>query len=107
MSSRMQRMLPVILGALLATGCIAANQLNDVLGAVLAPPGSTESQVAGEITNVDTRNQVVEIRTSDGRTGQVRFDSNTRVTYQQQQYGVNALERGDLVSMRLQTVNNN
>jgi hypothetical protein len=103
----MHGVLPLVVGALLATGCGAARNLDEAIGAVLAPPGSTESQVSGEITNVDTRNQIIDLRTSDGRSGQVRYDNNTRVVYQQQEYNVTALERGDVVSMRLQNTNNN
>ena len=102
------RWAPVLGLALLASGCGAARQLDDVLGAVLAPQGgATNGQLSAEITNVDTRNQYLEVRTSDGRTGQVRFDSNTKVIYQQREYPVSALERGDQVTMRVQSANNN
>src|SRR5688572_11924653 len=94
-----------LLAAASLSGCGAAQQLDDVLGAVLAPQGN--QQVAGEVLAVDTRNQQIQIRTAEGQTGYVNYDANTRVVYNNQQYNVTSLERGDVVSMTVQTVNSN
>ena len=56
---------------------------------------------------MDTRNQQIQIQTTDGRTGYINYDSNTRVYYNNQQYNVTSLERGDLVAMTVRTTNNN
>src|SRR5687768_1170236 len=91
------------LGLALATvlsGCGAAQTLNDAIGAVLAPPNS---QMAGEVVSVDTRNQQIRIRTPDNQTGWVHYDGNTKVLYQQQEYTVASLEPGDVVSITLQS----
>lgn len=95
--------LTLIAAATLAA-CGAAREIDDVLGGVFAPP---TSQLSGEVQVVDTRNQQIQIRTSDGRTGYVNYDSNTRVLYNNQQYGVTSLERGDLVTMNVQTIDTN
>ncbi|MEX2281622.1 MAG: hypothetical protein WEE89_03930 [Gemmatimonadota bacterium] len=94
-----------LMAAASLAGCGAAQQLDDVLGAVLAPQGN--NQVSGEVLAVDTRNQQIQIRTAEGQTGYVNYDANTRVVYNNQQYNVTSLERGDLVSMTVQTVNTN
>lgn len=97
------------LGAVLAmTGCGTAGTLGtlgEVLGTVLGQPAGTgQAQVYAEIMGVDTRQQVLQVRTDDGRSGNVRYDQNTQVVYRQQQYPVTALERGDLTVLTLQEV---
>ncbi|HEX8431747.1 MAG TPA: hypothetical protein VF625_10675 [Longimicrobium sp.] len=99
----------VVCAALLsATGCASAGPIGDIIGGVLSQAGQgqqgqgQQGEVYGEVQGVDTRQQYVQIRTQDGRTANVRFDQNTRVIYQQQQYAVTNLERGDVVNMRLQ-----
>ncbi|HYW08471.1 MAG TPA: hypothetical protein VE913_16040 [Longimicrobium sp.] len=101
----------VVCAALLsATGCASAGPIGDIIGGVLSQgqgqgQGQRQGQqgeVYGEVQGVDTRQQYVQIRTQDGRTANVRFDQRTRVIYQQQEYAVTNLERGDVVNMRLQ-----
>ena len=101
----LRRALPALM-VIAATGCSSAGNLGEILGGVLnAPTGN--STVAGEVTSVDTNNRQIQIRTSDNQTGWIGYDNNTRVLYGQQEYSVSALERGDLVSMTVQQVNNN
>jgi hypothetical protein len=97
-------LLTLIAAASLA-GCGAARQIDDVLGAVMGP--AANSQLSGEVVSVDTRNQQIQIRTTDGRTGYINYDSNTKVYYNNQQYNVTSLENGDLVAMNVQNTNNN
>lgn len=96
----------VAAASLSACGGNTLGALGDVLGGVLAPGGQAGQggQVAVEIQGVSAQQQVVNVRTQDGQTGGVRYDQNTVVIYQQQQYPVTALERGDLVVMHLQDV---
>lgn len=61
-----------------------------------------QAQVRAEIQQVDTRQQRVQFRAQDGRTGTAIYDQNTQLIYQQQQYPMTALEQGDLVLMDLQ-----
>lgn len=94
---------------LTATACAGggAGGLGDILGTVLGgqqPASSNVGQLVAEVQAVDTRNQRLDVVTQDGQRGQIEYDGNTSVTYQQQQYPVTALERGDVVEMRIQEV---
>ncbi|HLM69633.1 MAG TPA: hypothetical protein VK358_18975 [Longimicrobium sp.] len=99
----------VALAAMLsATGCAQAGALGEILGGVMGPQGQGQQgqgqggQVVGEIQGIDARQGVMQIRTQNGQTGNVRFDQNTRVVYQQREYAVTALERGDVVAFQVQ-----
>jgi hypothetical protein len=87
------------------TGCAGTNlgALGDILGGAMGGQGAGQNgQVVVEVQGVDTRQQVIQVRTQDGQQGNVMFDQNTVVSYQNQQYPVTALERGDVVAMQLQ-----
>lgn len=101
----------VALGAslLLAAGCSTlgtAGTLGDILGSVMNGGGmggyGNGNQITAQIDGIDTRGQRIQVRTQDGRTGMVYYDNRTRVVYGQQEYPVTSLERGDVVSMRVQ-----
>lgn len=95
--------LAMTLGACAGGG--GAGGLGDILGAVLGgaqPASSSVGQLVVQVEGVDQRNQAIAVVTQDGQRGNVRYDQNTQVVYQQQQYPVTALERGDVVEMRLQ-----
>jgi hypothetical protein len=103
-------------GALLftASGCAGNNlgALGDILGGVLGPAaggaaGQQTSQVRVEVQSVDSRQQAIHVRTDQGQTGAVLFDQNTVVVFQQQQYPVTALERGDIAVMQVQQLDQN
>lgn len=103
MPTMMGRMRALALAAVVAStgACGNLGSVGDVLGGVLGT-GNNASEVSGEVRYVDTRNQVVEVRTSDGRTASVLYDRNTRVVWQNREYAVTSLEAGDGVTMRLQ-----
>src|SRR6266542_2137488 len=84
------------LASLALTGC---HELGHVDG--LGDYGSS-NDIVGEVQNVDTRAWEIEIRTDSGRTSIVRYDNNTQVVYQQRNYSVDNLERGDYVAARVQ-----
>ncbi len=92
--------------AALATlgACAQAGQLGSVLGGVLGTPSG--NQVSGTVQSVDTRNQVVNLRQSNGQTIAVSYDAQTQVVYNNQNYQVTSLEYGDGVTARIQTTNN-
>jgi Cu/Ag efflux protein CusF len=97
--------------ALSLTGCAsgAGGGIGDILGAVLGGAGGQQQQsgqVSGAITGVDSRNQQVGLQTSNGQNVAIRYDNQTQVVYQRQQYPVTALERGDRVTMRVQQLQN-
>ena len=85
--------------ALIATSACANSGLGNILGSVLGGGGN---ELAGTIQGVDTRNQQIGIIQSNGQTVGVRYDNNTRVIYQNQNYPVTALENGDQVVARIQ-----
>lgn len=91
------------------SGCAGTNlgALGDILGGAIGGQPGGASRVVAEVQGVDTRNQVIQIRTEQGQTGNVLFDQNTQVIYQNQQYPVTALERGDVVSIELQQTQRN
>lgn len=94
------------LALLLVTGgCAQAGGLGEILGGVLNAPAAG-NQISGTIQGVDTRAMQVFLQQSNGQTVALRYDNNTRVTYQNQNYPVTALEAGDIVTVRYQEANN-
>lgn len=92
--------------AVALSGCAGTNlgQLGDILGGAMGGMGGAgqqQGQLVAEVQGVNTRQQVIAVRTQQGQQGNVLFDQNTIVTYQNQQYPVTALERGDVVAMQL------
>jgi len=88
----------VALGFFVAAGC---HELGHVDG--LGDYGRQQSnEIVGEVQNIDTRSQQIEIRTDAGRTSLIRYDNNTQVIYRQRNYQVSNLERGDYVAARIQ-----
>ena len=95
--------LPLTLGACAGGG--GAGGLGDILGGVLGgtqPASNNVGQLVVEVQDIDQQNQEIEVLTEDGQRGPIRYDQNTTVVYQQQEYEVSALERGDVVEMRVQ-----
>lgn len=86
---------------LAAAGCSQLGTLGNVLGGVMGQQGTGSGEVYGEVRYVDAQRQVIQIETNNGQVGNVYFDQRTRVVYQQQEYPVTALERGDQVAMRI------
>lgn len=94
--------------ALATAGC-AGTSLGDI-GEILTGGGAGGGGGGGsgtmtvEIQEVRSQQQQILVRTEDGQQGPVLFDQNTQVVYQGDQYPVEALERGDIVDMRIQEV---
>ncbi|HYW14021.1 MAG TPA: hypothetical protein VE871_18800 [Longimicrobium sp.] len=91
------------------TGCAGTNlgQIGEILGGAMGGMGGGQQQqgngqVLAEVQNVDTRQRVIQLRTQEGQTGNVMFDQNTVVVYQNQQHPITALERGDVAYFQLQ-----
>ena len=91
----------------LTTACASGGGgIGDILGSVLGGGQSAQNQVTGTIQGVDTRNMQVVMTTSNGQTAYLTYDNQTRVQYQNQNYPVTALERGDEVTARVQASGN-
>ena len=96
--------LPITLASC-AGGAGGAGGLGEILGAVLGgaqPASSNVGQLVVQVEAVDQQSQEIDVLTEDGQRGPIRYDQSTRVVYQEQQYPVTALERGDVVEMRIQ-----
>lgn len=91
----------LLLASLAIAGCSSGGgTLGDILGGVLTP-GPQSGQVVAEVQSVDAQGRRIEVRTDQGGTGWVEFDSRTVVIYQGREYDPSALERGDLVRMEV------
>lgn len=64
-------------------------------------PDSRNAVMYGEVRSVDARRGRFQIREERGRTHTVRYDNRTRVVYRSRQYPASALQRGDLVQVRV------
>lgn len=88
------------------SGCAGTNlgALGDILGGTLGGAGGQQQggQVLAEVANIDHNRQLIQLRTQEGQTGNVLYDQNTLVVYQNQQYPPTALERGDVAYFQLQ-----
>lgn len=90
---------------LLSTGaCSSMGGLGSVLGSVLGQ--GQGSQVSGTVQGVDTRNAQLALAQSNGQLIYLSYDANTQVTYNNQNYQVTNLERGDQVTARVQQLQN-
>ena len=94
--------------ALALSGC-AGSGIGDVLGGVLGggQPTAQSGTLVAEVRSVNTRDQVIRVRTEAGETADVRFDSRTTVSYRDRTYPVDALETGDIVRMAITTTSQN
>lgn len=101
------KILLTALVVLASSGCAQAGGLGEILGGVLGGSPAAGNQVSGTVENVDTRSQLVYIRQSNGQNVGFSYDSNTQVSYQNQNYPVTALERGDEVTARYRESGNN
>lgn len=98
--------------AVTLSGCAGTNlgALGDILGGAMGGQqgqAGQNGQVLAEVQSIDNNRQIISLRTQDGQTGNVLFDQNTVVIYQQQQYPVTSLERGDVGYFQLQQTGQN
>jgi hypothetical protein len=91
----------VAAGACSLVASAACGSLGNVLGGVLGSPQS--NQVSGYVEAVNTRTQQLAIQTANGERVVLSYDNQTAVVYQNQNYPVTALERGDQVTARVQS----
>jgi exosome complex RNA-binding protein Csl4 len=82
----------------------ACSQLGSILGGMGGSPQS--NQLSGYIEGVNTRTQQIAIQTSSGQRVLLSYDNQTAVVFQNQNYPVTALERGDQVTARVQSTSN-
>ena len=107
----MRRAIVLSFAVLLLASCgsMGTGGLGDI---ILGSPSSTQSSdVQGYVNTIDTRNQIIDLdvtyvnnlRQSGSGTNQrgtIYYDSRTRVLYNNREYNVTDLERGDQISVR-------
>ena len=86
---------------LMASG--ACSQLGSILGGMGGTGQGQGSQLSGYVEAVDTRTQQIAIQASSGQRVVLSYDNQTSVVYQNQNYPVTAIERGDQVTARVQS----
>ena len=79
-------------------GCASLGSLEQILGEM---GGLYGNELSGEIRQVDTRRQEIELQSGWGDREWIRYDGRTEVLYRQRRYSVRDLERGDRVRIRL------
>ena len=102
-----------ILAALLITaacGSMGDGGLGSIGDIILGSPSSTQSSdVKGTVSGIDTNARRIDLNVSyinnlrddnNGQRGSIYYDSNTRVTYNNRDYGVTDLERGDEIEVK-------
>lgn len=97
--------------ALLLGACSSGGGLGDLAGIILGSPSQSQpSDVRGTVTGLDTSARRIDLdvgyinnlRTTDRsqQRGSIYYDNNTKVMYQNRQYNVTDLERGDEIEVR-------
>jgi hypothetical protein len=102
-----------ILAALLITaacGSMGDGGLGSIGDIILGSPSSTQSSdVKGTVASIDTGARRIDLNVTyinnlrdnnNGQRGSIYYDSNTRVTYNNQSYAVTDLERGDEIEVQ-------
>src|SRR5690348_1788992 len=103
-----------ILAALLITAACGSMGGDGGLGSIgdiiLGSPSSTQSSdVKGTVDAIDTNARRIDLNVTyvnnlrdnnNGQRGSIYYDNNTRVTYNNRDYGVTDLERGDEIEVK-------
>jgi exosome complex RNA-binding protein Csl4 len=104
---RMSRLAATAVFAATISACAGTGGLGSILGGVLGGIGGNSSnQVSGSVQSVDTRNQQVIIAQSNGQQVALSYDNSTNVVFNNSNYPVTSLERGDQVTARIQQLQN-
>ena len=104
------RIATLAVAALLLSACgSAGGTLGDLGSIILGSPSSTESSdVRGTVSGIDTNARRIDMNvsyvnnlrpTSTESRSSIYYDNNTRVVYNNQNYAVTDLERGDEITV--------
>lgn len=101
----MRRASLALVTLLLAAAC--GTSLGDLGGILGSPSASQPSDVRGTVVGIDTSARRIDLdasyinnlRDTNNRTDSIYYDDRTRVTYNNQEYRVTDLERGDEISV--------
>ena len=98
-----RRAVAIVAALTLSTACAQLGGLGSVLGGASQPQ---TGQVSGTVQGVDTRSQQIVLQATNGQQVALLYDANTQVTYQNRNYAVANLERGDQITARIQQSQN-
>jgi Cu/Ag efflux protein CusF len=98
-----RRTVAVVAAVILSSACAQLGGLGNVLGSATQPQ---TGQVSGTVQGVDTRSQQIVLQAANGQQVALLYDANTQVTYQNRNYAVANLERGDQITARIQQSQN-
>jgi hypothetical protein len=104
--SRMSRLGTAAALAATLGACSSTGGLGSILGGVLGGLGGGGNQVSGTVQTVDTRNLQVIVAQSNGQTVALNYDNSTTVVFNNQNYQVTSLERGDQITAVVQQLQN-
>ena len=104
------RIATLALTALLLASCGSAGGMLGDLGSILGSPSAEQSSdVRGTVSSIDTGARRIDMNvsyinnlrpsSSNDQRGSIYYDNNTRVMYNNQDYQVADLERGDEISV--------
>jgi hypothetical protein len=104
------RIATLALTALLLASCGSAGGMLGDLGSILGSPSAEQSSdVRGTVSSIDTGARRIDMNvsyinnlrpsSSNDQRGSIYYDANTRVMYNNQDYQVTDLERGDEISV--------
>ena len=98
--------LAIAVAVLLLASCSQLGGLGDLGGILGSPSVEQPSDVRGTVANIDTNARRIDLNVSyvnnlrDDRSGQaIYYDDRTRVVYQDREYNVQDLERGDEIGI--------
>lgn len=105
------RIATLALAALLLGACgTAGGGLGDLGSIILGSPSQSEpSDVRGSVASIDTNARRIDLdvtyvnnlrNTGNSQRGSIYYNNDTRVVYQNQNYNVTDLERGDQIEVR-------
>lgn len=104
------RIATLALTALLLASCGSGGGMLGDLGSILGSPSAEQSSdVRGTVSSIDTGARRIDMNvsyinnlrpsSSNEQRGSIYYDNNTRVRYNNQDYAVTDLERGDEISV--------
>ncbi len=108
----MRRATFVLAALLMTTGCgsMGDGGLGSIGDIILGSPSSTQSSdVKGTVAAIDTNARRIDLNVSyinnlrdnnNGQRGSIYYDNNTTVSFNNQNYNVTDLERGDEIEVR-------
>ena len=101
------RRVAFLTAVILLAACGTGGSLGDISDIILGSPSTSQpSDVKGTVEYIDTGARRIDLNVSyvnnlrDSQQGSIYYDDRTRVLYQNKEYRVSDLERGDQIEVR-------